>query len=140
MAHWLFPDFQKDGNAYALAERHWEAIWTKVLGSTELTQAWQSPWMNNPIPDGNPIFTAVCPSLQRGVRIIQEEPGEPDDTDLDWWVDEFGEQNDSETIHELVIACCPSHENAAQIEQLLSQWAASGDLHLQQPVSETKIE
>jgi hypothetical protein len=140
MAHWLFPDLLKDSSAYARAQRHWEAVWMKVLSTTDLAQAWQSPWMSNPFPDGNPIFTAVSPSLHRGVRIIQEEPGEPDDTDLDWWLDHFGEQNEPDAIHELVIACCPSRENAAQIEHLLSQWVASGDLHLPQPVGEAEIE
>jgi hypothetical protein len=139
MAHWLFPDFLKDSSAYANAQHHWEALWQKVLGTTELAAAWQSPWMNNPFPDGNPIFSAVCSTLHRGVRIIQEEPGEPGDTDLDWWLDHFGEKDEPDTIHELVIACCPSRENAAQIEQLLRRWVASGDLNLRQPVGEAEI-
>lgn len=140
MAHWLFPNFLHDTHAYAVAQRHWETLWTKVLKTNAAAEAWQSPWMTNPLPDGNPMFTAVCPSLRRGVRIIQEAPGALDDTDLDWWLDDFGDSTEPETIHELVIACCPSRENAAQIEGLLSQWVASGELDLPQPVGEAEIE
>jgi hypothetical protein len=140
MAHWLFPDFLKDGGAYASAQRHWETVWTNVLSTTDQAAAWQSPWMRNPFPDGNPIFTAVSPSLRRGVRIIQEELGRADDTDLDWWLDYFGEKDDPDAIHELVIACCPSGENAAQIEHLLRQWVADGDRNLSQPVGEAEAD
>ena len=82
--------------------------------------------MNNPSPDGNPIFTAVCEPLRRGVRIIQEEPGEAGDSDLDWWVDSFGDEADPGAVRELVISCCPSRENAAEIEQLLREWVRGG--------------
>ena len=140
MTHWLFPSFLHDTRAYAEAQHHWETLWAKLLKSNAAGGTWQSPWMPNPLADGNPIFTAVCPSLHRGVRIIQEAPGAPDDTDLDWWLDDFGDTNEPETIHELVIACCPSQENAPQIETLLSQWVASGKLDLPQPVGKAGLE
>jgi hypothetical protein len=62
------------------------------------------------------------------VRIIQEEPGEPDDVDLDWWIDTFGDEREPDAIRELVIACAPSLENAGAIERLLSQWVKDGEL------------
>jgi hypothetical protein len=82
--------------------------------------------MNNPTPDGNPIFTALSRSLGRGVRIIQEEPGDGQ-VDLDWWLDyAFGDRDDPEAVRELVVACCPSRENVAQVERLLKEWIETG--------------
>jgi hypothetical protein len=128
MPHWLFPDFLSSADAYATAQRHWDRLWDKVLDRAGPAQQWQQPWMSNPFPDGNPIFTAVSLPLSRGVRIIQEPPGDPDDVDLDWWLDTFGDDHDPAGIRELVIACCPSNENAAAIEQLLFQWVQAGEL------------
>src|SRR5258708_39004458 len=110
MPHLLLPDFLNDTGAYAKAQGYWETLWTELMSSHKVEQPWPVQWMKNPFLDGNPIFTAVCWPLSKGVRIIQEEPRDPDDLDLDWWLDEFGDKKDSDAIHELVIACCPSVE------------------------------
>jgi hypothetical protein len=78
--------------------------------------------MKNPYQNGNPIFTAVCWPFRKGVRIIQEEPDDSNDIDLDWWLNDFGDEEGSTAIVELVIACCPSVENIPQIRQLLKRW------------------
>jgi hypothetical protein len=76
--------------------------------------------VDNPSRDGNPIFTATSES--GGVRIIQEDPRDPDDIDLDWWLDSAEEP----PIPELVIACCPSFENTPEVERLLCEWVTTG--------------
>src|SRR5436190_15389547 len=124
MPHLLFADFLKDSHAYAMARGHWERLWAGIQTAAELEFPWEIHWMRNPAPDGNPIFTAVCRPLRRGVRIIQEEPRDLDDIDLDWWLDDFGDREEPEAIRELVIACCPSAENASAIEELLRQWVS----------------
>lgn len=133
MPHWLFPHYLADPETYGSAERYWQGIWEEILRATSVEKGWRSPWMSNPAPDGNPIFTAVCDSLHRGVRIIQEEPRDPSDTDLDWWIDSFGDEDQPESIRELVIACCPSRENAAQVAEMLSQWVREGKVGEQVP-------
>ncbi len=133
MPHWLFPESLKDGSTYAQAQRYWEDIWTRVLLTTGQDGSWEYPWMQNPIPDGNPVFSAMSRPLRRGVRIIQEEPRDPDDVDLDWWLDYFGEKTAPEALRELVIATCPSRENAAALERLITQWVRDGKVILRTP-------
>jgi hypothetical protein len=128
MPHLLFPDFLKDHGSYTSAQRYWETLWTEVLASTPVEQAWTIHWMHNPSQTGNPIFTAICSPLRKSVRIIQEEPGDVDDVDLDWWLDDFGDPNGPDVVRELVIACCPSVENSGQVRYLLGQWVGGAEL------------
>lgn len=128
MAQWLYPDALDNAASYRNAERFWLELWQKVLASSTHTHSWQQPWMTNEIPDGNPIFTAVCPPLRRGIRIIHEPSALPGDSDLNSWVDTFGERNDPESILELVVACAPCLENRARIESMLREWIEKGEV------------
>jgi hypothetical protein len=133
MTHWLFPDLLNDSAIFVKAQRYWATLWAEVQGTLQAEASWSTPWMLNPCPDGNPIFTAVCRSLRRGVRIIHEGPPDAAEPDLDWWLDYFGDKKDPDAIHELVIACCPSAENTPRIKQLLKQWIQFGKLTLRRP-------
>lgn len=116
MPQWLFPNSLDDPQVYAVARRHWLDLWRSI----DSARQWRTPWVENSILDGNPIFTAVSES--RGLRIIQEDPRDPDDIDLDWWLDSAEEP----TLPELVIACCPSVENTPEVERLLRDWLTTG--------------
>jgi hypothetical protein len=96
---------------YRQAVRHWKAVWAEAQLLAKPEHPWIAPWMENREHDGNPIFTAVCRSQRRGVHIIHEPCPDVEESDLDWWVDCFGDKNDPEAIRSLVIACCPSREN-----------------------------
>lgn len=133
MKHWLFPDFLDETTVYAKAQRFWETLWAEVQSTVHAEPPWSTPWMRNPSPDGNPIFTAVCRALLRGVRIIHESPPGAGEPDLDWWLDHFGDKNDRGAIHELVISCCPSAENSPRVKQLLKQWIKFGKLTMRRP-------
>jgi hypothetical protein len=133
MPYWLFPDLVKK-KAYANATRYWETVWADVQSAANVKHGWTVPWMQSS-PDGNPMFTAVCRPLRRGVRIIHEQPPDAEEFDLDWWLDWFGDEKDPDAIHELVIACCPSDENAGKIRQLLKQWIKRGKLTLRRPTA-----
>lgn len=135
MPQWLFPDSLADPKTYEQAQHFWERLWQKVLKSTGSSGTWETPWMQNPIPDGNPIFTAISKSKNRGVRIIHEGGGEPDDTDLDWWVNSFGEKAVPDATPELVIACCPSCENLVEVERLLREWVEKGEITIPEPAT-----
>jgi hypothetical protein len=138
MADWLFSDFLENPETYAEAERYWIAVWEKVLGNATLDHDWQMPWMENPLRDGNPIFTALSTFHHRGVRIIQEAPGDPDDIDLDWWLDYVGEKDSADVIHELVIACCPSRQNEVEVQRLLTAWVEKGEVTSSPTVPQAK--
>lgn len=126
MAQWLFPDFLENSKTYADAKQFWESLCQKILSETGLETSWQIPWMDNAFLDGNPIFSAVSKRNHRGVRIVQEVPGEADDLDLDWWLEYVGEKTSPDAIQELVIACCPSRSNITEIERLLREWVEKG--------------
>jgi hypothetical protein len=122
MQHWLFPDALVNKPAYIEAQGYWDAQWRSA--TAEVSRPWENDWMNNPMADGNPIFTARCRELGRGIRIIHEAPPEPGSIELDWWFDSFGHESEPEAIRELVIACCPSAENARRIHSLMTEWAS----------------
>src|SRR5882724_3993882 len=105
MKHWLFPDLLDESAVYQDAQRFWESLWAEVHSKLPSEPSWSTPWTRNPSPDGNPIFTAVCRPLRRGVRIIHEGPPGAAEPDLDWWLDHFGDKSNHDAIHELVIAC-----------------------------------
>ena len=127
MPTYLFPEFKEDSPVSAQVERYWEDLWKRVIQGAP-AGSWKAPWMHNPRRDGNPVFTAIYPVLNRGVRIIQEETPAADETDFDCWVDTFGENNEPNAVRELVIACCPSKENEPQVEKILRRWVHQGDL------------
>ncbi len=126
MAEYLFPGFLDNPQSYLSAKRFWEELWERISRRMSNEAEWQHPWLTNPLPDGNPIFTAVCPHLGRGLRIIQESVPEPEEMDLDWWLDSFGDKDEAGAIRELVIACCPSAENLVLVERLLKDWIQTG--------------
>jgi hypothetical protein len=128
MPHWIHSNFAQNAGAYAKAQKHWEKLWKKMVRATQSGHEWDYPWMKNSALDGNPIFSAVCPQLRRGIRIIQEERESTGPADLDWWIDHFGEEGSAKSIRELVISCCPSRENQNEIEALLQEWLETGDI------------
>jgi hypothetical protein len=127
VTQYLFPNFLDSTKEYLEAARFWNGCWEKAMLRSEAEQMWEIPWMENPTHDGNPIFTAVCKPLRRGIRIIQE-PAEPNDIDVDHWIDYVGERNDPESVRELVIACQPSLTNIPRIENWLCQWIRDGEI------------
>lgn len=126
MSEWLFRNSLENAKVYEKAQSFWESLWQKLVREGSVDHSWQTPWMINKLQDGNPIFTAVSKRYHLGVRIIQEDPQDPDDIDLDCWVDHFGEKTSPDAIRELVIACCPSRENVAEVERLLREWVETG--------------
>ena len=69
-----------------------------------------------PFPDGNPIFSAVCPSRRLGVRVIQI--GLDAESGLETWTDTFGEDE----VRELVITCPLTEQNLDEAIQLMRTW------------------
>ena len=131
MPRWLFPNSLDDPTVYAKARQHWLDLWRSTASRFDPDRRWRTPWVENPSRDGNPIFTAVGES--REIRIIQEDPRDPDDLDLDWWLDSAEDSTLPDGIAELVIACCPSVENTPEVERLLSDWLTTGRVRASLP-------
>jgi len=129
----LYPKFLTDEQQYEQAQALWHDRWQSLIRSDARHGLWMTPWLSTtfadgtPCHDGNPIFSAVCPSLHLGVRVIQLEPsGEP--RELTFWIDTFGEGG--EAVKELVISCALTAETLRDALNLMSQWITQKEVRL----------
>lgn len=121
----LYANFLNDAEEYARTEDFWKRRWEQLLGELGQRAAWQSPWFNTtfvngtPVGDGNPIFSAVCPSRRLGLQVIQLDPS---DNDLEFraWADTFGA--DTDAIRKLVVACTLTERSAEQAIDAMKRW------------------
>src|SRR5262245_6873146 len=121
MATELFPCFLSDARRYEQAERWWGDLWRDILAQTRQEAVWHSPWLHSD-RDGNPIFSAINPARRLGVQVIQEAPESPDEGDLDYWVDWFGEEREADSVQKLVICCVLTDRTAPLIADVLREW------------------
>lgn len=137
----LYPSFLTDAVPYAKCEQLWTDKWRELVRRRGQEKLWTTPWLNTrfndgtPFADGNPIFSAVCQSRARGIRVIQLAQSEGH-RDLSFWLDVFA-IGDPEETKELVIACVLTNQTLAQAMDLIDQWL-SGDtdeLHLSSPAT-----
>jgi hypothetical protein len=130
MAHFLFPDFLTDPQQYEQAEGLWLKTWKELADEVGQAQLWQAPFYTTtfvdgtPCRDGDPIFSAVNPTRQLGVRIIQFEP--PGDVEeIVSWLDTFAE-GEPEEVRELVISCSLTDSTLLKARDLIRQWLTKG--------------
>src|SRR5437660_4102959 len=107
MVNHFYPNFLRDDREYALSEEYWARLWDQVDPQGRTRNGWRQPWFQ-PLPrtlgEGNPIFSAVSPTLRRGIRIIQHAPTGLG-PEIQAWPDYFGgSPADPERIEELVIS------------------------------------
>jgi hypothetical protein len=123
MVEHLYPNFLHDQSVYADVEQFWINLWERI--DATVRDGWQTPWFE-PLPpsisEGNPIFSAVSPSLKRGIRVLQSEPTEKG-LEFMAYPDTFGGSIfDPSTIHELVISCALSDEADRIARSLIVRW------------------
>ena len=127
----LFENFLDDPLQYRMSEEYWNNVWQDVVGASGVFDDWQTPWLgtgSTTIKDGNPIFSAISPTLRRGIRIVQQEPLDPG-LDFQVWLDTFGGRAaDPESINELVIACVLSDVAAYHARMSMITWVAGDTL------------
>jgi hypothetical protein len=122
MATFLYPGFLTNPQEYRLAELLWHDHWDELVGRAGQREQWRTPWLRTtfadgtPCGDGNPIFSAICPTRALGIRLIQLQPSGMS-PDLSFWIDRF-----DEGIRELVIACALSKETLLTALNLMNQW------------------
>lgn len=122
MAEILYQDFLMDEEAYDQAVAYWAAFFDSLLEEYDYTR---EPYLNQTfvdgtvLRDGNPIFHAYLPEIDRAVRIIQEEPEEP--ADIASWTNET-EWPDGRPLEELVVALVLTEETKAEAEARIRKW------------------
>jgi hypothetical protein len=122
MVQHLFADFLNDPKQYARAQAYWTLIWKSIDPLNRDEFGWRTPWFENPLLDGNPIFTAVSLKERKGLRIIQFAPT-AERLEFHMWLDTFGgPTGDPESIAELVISCALSNEAAQQARSCMQRW------------------
>lgn len=126
MVHHLFKDFLENQELYILNENYWKDQFAHLLsqnGTSLVGREWLKTTFSNGVKffDGNPIFNILCPSLNKAVRIIQEEPTS-NHLVISAWLDEFPVEDDQETIKELVIVLELSEESRDLAKGLIKAW------------------
>lgn len=122
MAELLYKDFLKTAEAYGEAESYWKAFFDNLLQPYDYSH---QPYLNDTmvsgekLRDGNPIFNAYIPDIDRAVRIIQEEPEEP--ADIASWVNRT-EWPTGRVLEELVISLVLTEETKAEAERRIREW------------------
>lgn len=140
MVHHLFKGFLTDAAEYEAAQARWRRLWDRIVAEEKREADWQVPWFapefanGTPMRDGNPIFSAISPTLRRGVRIIQHQPTS-DELELEYWLDTF---QGEEPIGELVISCALSEQGEKKAAELIRAWVTTGCVSENSTAAETK--
>jgi hypothetical protein len=137
MVQHLFPRFLEDPAEYDQAEAYWRRLWDELARFAGQQREWRHPWLQTayadgtPFRDGDPIFSAWCPSRKRGVRVIQNEPQEQE-LELDFWSDIVGDEWSGE-VQTLVISCALSKQAADLAQNLILSWMLHGRASVSRP-------
>ncbi len=121
MVQHLYPNFLTDAREYKLSEKFWKELWDDLMKEASVVKEWKSPWLGAPLPDGDPIFSAVSQAQRRGVHIIQHAATSAE-VEIVSWQDQFGEEGVDDIIDQLVISCALSKESVAQARALIQSW------------------
>ena len=132
MVTYRYRDFLSDPQQYAQAEAFWRDLWEQMGRLTGQRDEWKHPWLTTtfangvPFLDGDPIFSAISRTRDLAVRVIQHEP-ERDEPELDYWVDEFGDEWNK--VRVLAISCALSVEVATYARDLFYAWMTEGKVY-----------
>ncbi len=124
----LYPDFLENHFTYQEVERFWENLFNRITEQNGwYWRAWMKPAFANGTPffDGNPIFNAYIPQLNRGIRVLQVEPEESDE--FSYYSDTV-EMEDGSTFPELVISLVLTEETRVKAENAIRKWLKEGEI------------
>ncbi|MCB0637113.1 MAG: hypothetical protein KDC54_10875 [Lewinella sp.] len=125
MGQVLFANFLEDKRVYHLARMHWERLFAKL--TEDLGLSWRAYLNTADDFDGNPIFHAYLPEINRAVRIIQADPTEAaDEEDISFWLDNTWVSEHHQDVPELVLDMVHSRSAEQKGKALLTAWLASG--------------
>jgi hypothetical protein len=139
MVKHLFSTFLEERDQYGKAVSYWVQLWEQVSPHLRMRDQWECPWGivdwegKDAFMDGNPIFSAYSPPLQKAIRIIQHPP-ESEDLELEYWLDTYGGSlGDADAIEEIVVSCALSEEAAGHVLKLMQAWL-QGSISISYPV------
>ncbi len=101
-----------------------------LLVKNDKAELWKSPWLNTRFAngqmmfDGNPIYSAICDSEARAIRVIQEElDAAGDEAPLTAWSE--GTEwvtNKGNVVFMLTIVCVLSSRTFSEALEIIERW------------------
>jgi hypothetical protein len=120
MGQVLYATFLEDRRVYRLAKARWQRLFEQLLNAKQYTFR---PFLNEKRMDGNPMFTAFVPAVDRAVRIIQVDPAEAvAELDLKAWLDQAVMPEREDRVEELVIDLVLTNAAEQLSRQLIDAW------------------
>jgi hypothetical protein len=122
----IFPDFLRDEERYALAQRYWAVIFDRAKAESFVEvdpehASWQNHWYVNPLRDGDAIFTAI--SRKRGLAVcINQLTVTPTNLRHVTYTAGESERSTQKGLRELVITCVPARKTMPAVVSLLTCW------------------
>lgn len=120
----IYKNFLIDKDIYKMNVKYWDNIIKRLLiiekfDFTEYLST--NDGFGNDFCDGNPIYNFKIERLNKGVRIIQEEPETNDYILFSAWINEL-EIETTEKIDELVISLELTQETTLLAIDLINAW------------------
>ena len=124
MGQILYATFLENRRVYRLAKARWQRLFEQLLSAKQYTFR---PFLNEKRMDGNPMFTAYVPAVDRAVRIIQVDPTEAvSEVDIKAWLDQAVMPEREDRVEELVIDLVLTNESERISKQLIDGWLVQG--------------
>ena len=124
MGQVLYATFLENRRVYRLAKARWQRLFEQLLSAKQYTFR---PFLNEKRMDGNPMFTAYVPAVDRAVRIIQVDPTEAvSEVDIKAWLDQAVMPEREDRVEELVIDLVLTNEAESLSKQLIDGWLVQG--------------
>jgi hypothetical protein len=116
----LYKDFLSDKRVYNLNKGYWKRVLPKIEGFNPYQEAFSNGKL---FYDGNPMMAFYVPSLNKCVRIIQEEI-ESEEVSIGAWTENTSIQD--RPVQQLVISLELSQEAATKAKHLIEGWLLKG--------------
>lgn len=118
----LYPKFLESKRTYNLVQAYWNRLLSNILKEEQYHQStYLNPAQNGQKEyDGNPVFNAYLPQINRAIRIIQVAPEEPGDM-ISAWLDDIELTGDNPTP-ELVIDLKLNQQTKEIATALMDEW------------------
>lgn len=120
----LYRNFLENKEVYKKNIKYWDSIIKNLLVPEKfdlITYISTNDGFGNNFFDGNPIYNFKIDRLNKGVRIIQEEPETNSKILFSAWIDEL-ENETNEKIDELVISLELTQETTFLTIDLINAW------------------
>ncbi len=127
MEKYLFHNFLENNTVYQICQKYWITKMEYFFSRNHLQE--YKPYLNTrfangvDFANGNPIVNYYVATLNKAIRIIQEEPCD-DDVLITAWIDKF-EIQENTFIPELVVSLQLTPETEQILYDLISKWLVS---------------